>query len=309
MKVVVALGGNALRKKGEGFDYETHYENALLTFRKLADAGFFSGGRKVVITHGNGPQVGMEFMRHFLTKERYPMYPLHALTASTQGWIGYVLEQTLRRVLRERGIEREVATLMTLVEVSPSDPALKRPEKPIGEFMSREKAMELSILTGLPVKEDADRGWRLVVGSPRPLRVINAKIIGALAEVGVVVIGVGGGGVPVTDRLSGVAAVIDKDRASSLLASEIGADALYILTQVPYVYINYGRPNQSPLTKVRVEDLERYMEEGHFAPGSMLPKVEAAIDFIRKGGKRVVITSPEYLVEAERGEAGTTVLP
>ena len=309
MKVVVALGGNALRKKGEGFDYETHYENALLTFRRLAEAGFFAGNRKLVITHGNGPQVGMEFMRHFLTRDRYPMYPLHALTASTQGWIGYILEQTLRRVLREFNLRREVATVITMVEVSPSDPALRNPEKPIGEFMTMERARELSILTGLPVKEDADRGWRLVVGSPRPLRVLNSNIIGALAEAGVIVIGVGGGGIPITDRLSGVSAVIDKDRASSLLANEIGADALYILTQVPYVYINYGKPDQRPLRKVRVGELERYMREGHFAPGSMLPKVEAVIDFIRRGGKWAMITSPEYLLEAERGEAGTVVLP
>ncbi len=309
MKVVVALGGNALRKKGEGFDYETHYENALLTFRKLAESGFFSPERKVIVTHGNGPQVGMEFMRHFLTRDRYPMYPLHALTASTQGWIGYILEQALRKVLMEWGISREVATVVTLVEVSPDDPALKNPEKPIGEFMSRERAMELSILTGLPVKEDANRGWRLVVGSPRPLRVINSRIIGALAEVGVVVIGVGGGGIPVTGKLSGVSAVIDKDRASSLLAREVGADALYILTQVPFVYVNYGKPTQKPLRKVRVKDLERYMEEGHFAPGSMLPKVEAAVDFLKNGGKRVVITSPDYLPETERGDAGTVVLP
>ena len=309
MKVVVALGGNALRRKGEGFDYETHYENALLTFRRLAEAGFFSPDRKVVITHGNGPQVGMEFMRHFLTRDRYPMYPLHALTASTQGWIGYILEQALRRVLRELKMDREITTLVTLVEVSPSDPALKNPEKPIGEFLSREKAQELSILTGLQAKEDANRGWRLVVGSPRPLRVLNSRIVGALAEAGVIVIAVGGGGVPVDGKFSGVSAVIDKDRASALLAKEIGADVLYILTQVPYVYINYGKPSQRPLRKVRVEEIERYAKEGHFAPGSMLPKVEAAMDFLRGGGKRVVITSPEYLTDAERGEAGTVILP
>ncbi|NPA79903.1 MAG: carbamate kinase [Thermotogae bacterium] len=309
MRVVVALGGNALRKKGEGFDYETHYDNALLTFQRLAEAGFFSNDRKVVITHGNGPQVGMEFVRHFLTKERFPMYPLHALTASTQGWIGYILEATLRRTLRERGMEREVATLMTMVEVSPDDPALRDPSKPIGEFMTKEQAMELSILTGLPVKEDANRGWRLVVGSPKPLRVINSRIVKALMEAGVIVIAAGGGGVPVKGDFSGVPAVIDKDRASALLGLEVGADALYILTQVPAVYINYGKPDQRPLRKVRVEELKRYAEEGHFAPGSMLPKVEAAISFVEGGGKRVVITSPDFVAEAERGEAGTVVLP
>ncbi|NPB02906.1 MAG: carbamate kinase [Thermotogae bacterium] len=309
MKVVVALGGNALRRKGEGMDYEVHYENARRTLENLLEGGFFSPNKKLVITHGNGPQVGMEFMRHFLTKERFPMYPLHALTASTQGWIGYILEAHLRALLRNKGIEREVATLLTMVRVSRDDPALRSPSKPIGDFMDRSEALELSILTGLPVKEDAGRGWRLVVGSPRPLEVINAPLINSLIEAGVVVVAVGGGGIPVDEKFSGVPAVIDKDRASALLGLEVRADVLYILTQIPFVYINYNTPKQKPLREVGIHELERLKEEGHFAPGSMLPKVEAAIDFIRGGGKKVVITSPEYLREAERGEVGTFVLP
>ncbi len=309
MKSVIALGGNALRKRGEGFDYETHLENAKITFRYILESGLISGDNSVVITHGNGPQVGMEFMRHFLTKERYPMYPLHALTASTQGWIGYILEQALRSVLREKGLNRDVATLITLIGVSPEDPALKNPDKPIGEFMDQKEAQELSILTGLPTKEDAGRGWRLVVGSPKPLKVENSHIINSLAERGVLVIALGGGGIPVDGRYSGVPAVVDKDKASALLALGIGANALYILTQVPHVYTDYGTERQKEIRRISVEEVLALMEEGHFAAGSMLPKIEAAVEFLKGGGEMVVITSPDHLPDAVRGKAGTLILP
>jgi len=307
LKVVVALGGNALRKKGEGFDFETHFENAYLTFLNLVEAGIFSYENKVCITHGNGPQVGMEFMRNFISKDRFPIYPLDSLTASTQGWIGYIFERALRKIFRERGISREVSTLITLVEVDGRDPSLKDPTKPIGDFLTEEEAKELSIMTGLPVKMDSNRGWRFVVGSPNPLRILNSKVINSLLEMGNVVIAVGGGGIPVDGDLNGVSAVIDKDLASSLLAREIGAEVLMILTEVPEVYLNFGKPNQKPLYEVTLSELKDYLKDGHFAPGSMEPKIRAAINFLEGGGKEALITSPEHLREALMGRRGTRI--
>ncbi len=302
---MIALGGNALRKKGEGFDFETHYENAYMTFLNLADTGIL--WEKVCITHGNGPQVGMEFMRNFISKDRFPIYPLDSLTASTQGWIGYIFERALRKVLRERKINREVCVVITLVEVDKEDPALKDPSKPIGDFLTEREAKELSILTGLDVKEDANRGWRFVVGSPKPLRILNASTINRLIDDGIIVIACGGGGVPVDKDLNGVSAVIDKDRASSLLAKDISAERFIILTEVPEVYINFGKPNQKPIREITVEELKRLIEEGHFAPGSMLPKIEAVIDFIEGGGKEAIITSPQHLKESLKGLRGTFI--
>ncbi len=307
MKIVIALGGNALRKKGEGFDFETHYENAYLTFLNLFEAGIFSSDNSVCITHGNGPQVGMEFMRNFLCKNKFPIYPLDSLTASTQGWIGYILERALRKIFKERGIDREVSTLITLVEIDRKDPSLNHPTKPIGDFLTEEEAKELSIMTGLPVKMDSNRGWRFVVGSPEPIRILNASVIDLLLEKGNVVIALGGGGIPVDSDLNGVPAVIDKDLASSLLAREIGADAFIILTEVPEVYINFGKPNQKPLHIVTVSELKDYLKDGHFAPGSMEPKIRAAIRFLENGGKEALITSPEHLKDALLGRRGTWI--
>jgi len=307
LKIVIALGGNALRKKGEGFDFETHYENAYLTFLNLFEAGIFSPENKVCITHGNGPQVGMEFMRNFLSKDKFPIYPLDSLTASTQGWIGYIFERALRKIFKEKGIDREVSTLITLVEVDKNDPSLKDPTKPIGDFLTEEEAKELSIMTGLPVKMDSGRGWRFVVGSPEPLRILNSNIINSLLEAGKVVIAVGGGGIPVDKDLNGISAVIDKDLASSLLAKEIGADIFIILTEVPEVYINFGKPNQKPLYNATVSELKDYLKDGHFAPGSMGPKIRAVIRFLEGGGKEALITSPEYLKEALLGRRGTRI--
>lgn len=305
MKTVIALGGNALRKKGEGFDFETHYENAYMTFLNLADTGILQ--EKICITHGNGPQVGMEFMRNFISKDKFPIYPLDSLTASTQGWIGYIFERALRKVLREKGIKREVCVVITLVEVDKEDPELKNPSKPIGDFLTEKEAKELSILTGLDVKEDANRGWRFVVGSPKPLKILNSSIINRLMDEGVIVIACGGGGIPVDKDLNGVPAVIDKDRASSLLANDISAERFIILTEVPEVYINFGKPNQKPIRDITVEELKRLIDEGHFAPGSMLPKIEAVIDFIERGGKEAIITSPQHLKETLKGLRGTFI--
>jgi Carbamate kinase len=307
LKAVIALGGNALRKKGEGFDFETHYENAYFTFLNLIEAGIFSFENKICITHGNGPQVGMEFMRNFFSKEKFPIYPLDSLTASTQGWIGYILERALRKIFSERGINRGISTLITLVEVDKDDPSLKNPTKPIGDFLNEEEAKELSIMTGLQVKMDSNRGWRFVVGSPEPLRILNADTINSLLEMDNVVIAVGGGGIPVDRDLNGVPAVIDKDLASSLLAREIGADIFIILTEVPEVYINFGKPNQKPLHNVSVSELKKYLEERHFAPGSMEPKIRAVIKFLESGGKEALITSPEHLKEALEGRRGTWI--
>ncbi len=309
MRAVVALGGNALRKKGEPFDLETHEKNARIAAESLRE---FLLDNEVVITHGNGPQVGEEFFRNVFTSGKVFTMSLDYLNAETQGWIGYLLEKSIRNAFLRHGESRSIATLVTLVRVDASDPAFQNPTKYVGRFFSREEAEELREKYGWTFKEDADRGWRVVVPSPEPLEVLNADAVSTLLEAGFVVIAAGGGGIPVVvenGEIRGVEAVIDKDLASARLASQIGADTLIILTEVEKVYLNYGKPDQKPLDRVRVDELERYYREGHFPPGNMGPKVRAVIDFLRRGGKRAIITSLYTFREALEGKTGTHVLP
>ncbi len=308
--LVIALGGNALRKKGEDFSVETQYRNVLRSMQNLLP--LFTPERRIAITHGNGPQVGVEFHRNILARDWYPPYPLDVLNANTEGWIGYLIVNALHQVFQEHGIQREALAVVTRVEVDPDDPAFQNPTKPIGDFYTEEEARKLQEVLGLPVREDAGRGWRAVVPSPWPRHVVEAPVIRGLVEQGVVTVAVGGGGIPVVRRdhgYQGVAAVIDKDRASAVLALEIGARRLIILTEVDEVYLHFGTPQARPLHHLTVAEAERYLREGHFPPGNMGPKVEAALHFLKNGGKEVIITSIERAHEALQGRAGTHFQP
>ncbi len=307
---VIALGGNALLRKGEPKTFDYQAKNVQITVEKLIE--IFKSGYNVVMTHGNGPQVGIEVLRNLCLQEKFPPFPLDALNANTEGWIGYIMARSLRNSFRKHNIKREVVAIVTQVVVDENDPGFQNPSKPVGDFMSEEEARELAKKYGWEVREDAGRGWRRVVPSPIPKKTIEAPIIKKLYEEGTVVIASGGGGVPVVEKngmLEGVQAVIDKDRASALLALEIGASMLVILTQVPYAYINFGKPDQKELKEVSLGEIKKYYKEGHFAAGSMGPKIEAAITFLENGGEVVIITSIERAREALERKAGTIITP
>ncbi len=308
--LVIALGGNALRKKGEDFSIDTQYANVLRSMQNLLP--LFTKGRKIAITHGNGPQVGVEFHRNILAREWYPPYPLDVLNANTQGWIGYLIVNALHQVFQEHGISRAAVGVITRVEVDPKDPAFQNPTKPIGDFYTEEEAQRLQEVLGLPMREDAGRGWRAVVPSPWPQHVVEAPVIRNLVSQGVVTVAVGGGGIPVVRQnhgYQGIPAVIDKDRASAVLALEIGARRLIILTEVDQVYLNFGTPQAQPLDHLTAAQAAAYLAEGQFPPGNMGPKIEAALHFLRGGGQEVIITSIERATEALAGTAGTHIHP
>jgi carbamate kinase len=308
---VVALGGNAISNPHELDTITNQFRHTRDALSGVAD--LIKRGYRVAITHGNGPQVGNALLRVELTKERAPVLPLGIIVADTEGGMGYMLEQCLRNILLRRGVMGNVVTIVTQVLVDPEDNALKNPTKYIGQFYSEDEAKLLAEREGWSVKKDGDRGWRRVVGSPQPLSMLNGDVIKQLIASGTIVIAAGGGGIPVYKEadgwLEGVDAVIDKDRASAILATDIGAQELFILTDAEFVAINFGKPEQKYLTQVQVSELERYYREGHFPAGSMGPKVEAAIRFIRNGGKRVIICALEKFMESLDGHSGTTILP
>ncbi|MFQ5585820.1 MAG: carbamate kinase, partial [Thermodesulfobacteriota bacterium] len=268
-------------------------------------------GYRIVITHGNGPIVGNIVIQNEAARNTIPPMPLYICDADSEGGIGFVIQQTLYNRLRRIHTVREVVTVITQVVVDEGDPAFEEPTKPIGPFYSRDEAGVLEREKGWRVVEDSGRGYRRVVPSPQPLRVIESNVIGELAASGVVVIAAGGGGVPVIElpdgRLRGVEAVIDKDLATTVLAGEIGAERIINLTQVDRVYLNFGQENQRGLRDVTLDEIRGYYDEGHFPPGSMGPKVEAAIMFLEKGGREVIITAPECIEEAMEGRGGTRI--
>ena len=304
-RIVIALGGNALGN--------TPYEQIKLveqTAKPIAD--LIANGNQVIIAHGNGPQVGMINLGMSTAAEAGAIksdMPFPECGAMSQGYIGYHLQNAIGNELTARGISKDVATVVTQVLVDENDPAFQRPSKPIGAFYDKETADRIVAERGYTFVEDAGRGYRRVVPSPKPVDVIEKNMVNALVEQGFVVITVGGGGIPVIrkdGRLVGTPAVIDKDFASAKLAELVRADALVILTAVDRVAINWGKPNQESLDEMTVEQAERYCEEGHFAPGSMLPKVKAAISFAKTGGE-AIIASLENAEAAVRGESGTRV--
>ena len=307
---VIAIGGNSLIKDSRHMSVLDQYRAAGETAHHIA--GLIAGGWRVVITHGNGPQVGFILMRSELAKDVLHQVPLESCVADTQGAIGYQIQQTLENELRRRRMNQPVATVVTQVLVEAKDPAFRDPSKPIGPFYSEADAKFHAEKDGWQLKEDAGRGWRRVVPSPRPRAIIEEPVIWELLKRNIVVIAVGGGGIPVVKRkgggLQGCAAVIDKDAASALLAAHLRADLLVISTGVDKVAINFGKPDQRDLDRITAAEARRYLKQGHFAAGSMKPKIEAALFYLRHGGRRVIITQPHLLEQAVAGRTGTHVV-
>ena len=304
---LLAIGGNSLIRAGQNGSVGEEQAHARATSRAIA--ALVADGWRLLVTHGNGPQVGAALVRsERAADEVYPL-TLNMCGAATQGEIGYVLQQALGQALAERGVDRPVATVLTQVAVSDEDPAFQHPTKPIGPFYTREQADDRHRRLGWTMIETPN-GMRRVVPSPEPLAIVEGDVIRALLDRGVLVIGLGGGGIPVVrrgDRRVGVDAVIDKDRASALLATRIRVELFVILTDVDQVSLDYRQPTERPLGRVTAAELERYLRQGQFPPGSMGPKVEAALRFLGDGGREVIITSPERLADAVGGRAGTHV--
>ncbi len=309
--IVIAIGGNSLIRDSEHMTVYDQYKACGETSKHIA--GVVEAGHRVVITHGNGPQVGFILLRSELAKDKLHEVPLDTCGADTQGAIGYQIAQTLGNELRRQQVASEVVAMVTQTLVDYADPAFVSPAKPIGPFYSEEVALQYKEREGWQVREDAGRGWRRVVPSPQPLEIIEEPAIRTLLEHGVTVVAAGGGGIPTVrgadGDLEGVAAVIDKDLTSCLLAKNLGASIFMMSTAVDRVALFYGKPEQRDLDRVTVAEAKEYMAEGHFAPGSMEPKIRAAIDFLEQGGERTIITKPDMMESALRGEAGTHIVP
>ena len=305
-KVVVALGGNALGKSPE---------EQLKLVKNTASSliGLIAAGNQVVISHGNGPQVGaINLGMNFAAEHgKTAAFPFPECGAMSQGYIGYHLQQSLENELHHRWMNKSVATIVTQIAVDPNDPAFENPSKPVGDFYTKEQADEIAKEKGYTFKEDAGRGYRQVVPSPLPMKIMELDSIKTLIDADKLVIAGGGGGVPViiTDKgLEGVPAVIDKDRSSALLADKIDADKLIILTAVDHVYVNYGKPDEKALKTLNVAEAQKYMKEGQFAAGSMLPKIEACLSFVEDHPEReALITSLDGLDDALAGKVGTVI--
>lgn len=308
-RIVIALGGNALEAK----DSRPTAENQLKTVKRTCEyiADISAMGYEIAIVHGNGPQVGRILLASETAKDITPVMPFDVCGAMSQGYIGYHLQQSLKYALNTRNINIPVLTVAAQVIVDSSDPAFSRPEKPIGPFYTEAESRELIKTKGYQMKEDAGRGWRRVVPSPLPRRIVEIKSIRSLWDEAIVIC-CGGGGIPVTEQkdgtLNGVAAVIDKDLAAELLAEHVNADILMILTEVEKVAVNWNRPDQKDLDTMSLKEGAQYIKEGQFAPGSMLPKVEAAMKFVRAyPGRKAIITSLDKAMEALDGKTGTIV--
>jgi carbamate kinase len=308
--IVIAIGGNSLIKDAQHMSVPDQYVAVMATAHHITD--LIERGYRIVITHGNGPQVGFILLRSEYSRGLLHQVPLDSIVADTQGALGYQIQQALENEFRRRGLKKYVATVITQTLVDGHDPAFAKPDKPIGQFYSREQAEDRMRVENWAMIEDAGRGWRRVVASPKPTRIIEAGVIKHLVKDGYVVIAAGGGGIPVVadaqGLLKGTAAVIDKDLASAVLAAEIGANLLVIATAVEKVCLNFGKPNQRSLDAMTLAEARQYIVEGHFAPGSMLPKVEACMWFIEQSGREALITSSEALLAALEGRSGTRVV-
>ena len=309
-KLVIALGGNALQEAGKPATAQAQLEVVEKTSEYIAD--IVERGYEVIVAHGNGPQVGRIVIQNEVASAATPAMPFDVCGAMSQGMIGYHIQQGLSKVLRHRGINKNVVTIVTQVVVDKDDPKFKAPSKPIGPFYTEEEAKAIAAEKGYTMKEDAGRGWRRVVASPLPVEIVELDAVKTLNDAGFVVVTVGGGGIPVIRNdagdLEGVAAVIDKDLASEKLARDMDADALVILTAVEKVSINFKKPDQKDLDRMSAAEAKQYIKEGHFAPGSMLPKIEAALSFVEsKPGRIAIITSLDKAVDAIEGRAGTTI--
>jgi carbamate kinase len=308
---VVAFGGNALLRPEDRGTQEEQIARAKQAARWLAE--IVRHEYKLIVVHGNGPQVGNILVQAEEASTKIPPQSLDVCVAQTEGSMGFLLQQAIRNRLDSIGIGGDVATILTEVEVDPVDPAFKRPTKPIGPFFTRYRAEALERDLGWTMREDAGRGWRHVVPSPRPLRILNIETIVHMLESAAVVIAAGGGGIPVVrgrdSQWRGVEAVIDKDFSSSLLASELKAEMYVVLTGVAKVALDFDKPSQRTVDRLTVVEAQRYLSEGQFPAGSMGPKIEAAIQFVTRGGKQVLITDVEHLRDALAGREGTLILP
>jgi carbamate kinase len=305
---VIALGGNALAPAGERSNIYDQFRHTRASLGPIVDLAM--DGWNVCVVHGNGPQVGDELVRNELARYNAPPLPLGVLVAATAGWIGYMVQQSIENALRRLGSHRNVATIVTQVQVDPNDPALKEPTKFIGREVKEKRAAELE-REGHKLKKDGHGRLRRVVGSPTPVAIHELPIIKTLVEAGVIVIAVGGGGAPVYEDPAlgweGIDAVVDKDLAAAVLARDLGAELLLILTDVDAVYLDWGKPTKRPLTTITIDEAERLGREGQFGEGSMAPKIRAAVDFVRRTGGRAVITELQRGRDAVRGKAGTTI--
>jgi len=310
---VVAIGGNSLIKSKQHQTVQDQYKAAQETSTHLVD--MIEAGWDIAVGHGNGPQVGFILRRSEIAHKVEGMHevPLDVCGADSQGAIGYSLQQTLYNELKKRGINKTAATVITQVRVDANDLAFQTPAKPIGTFMEEDEAMQKKEELGWNVVEDAGRGWRRVVASPLPVEIMELEAIKALIDSGTITITVGGGGIPVIESEAGLvckAAVIDKDFASAFLANEINADLLLISTAVEKVSLNFGKPDQVDLDQITVAEAKEYLAEGtHFAKGSMEPKIKAIVKFLEQGGKEAIVTNPENIGRALKGETGTRIVP
>ena len=309
--IVIAIGGNSLITDPKRVTVPAQYEAAFATASNMAS--ILVSDHRIAIVHGNGPQVGFILRRAQIARNELHLVPLDSCVADTQGALGYNIQTAIRNVLGGLHQTRNVTTVVTEVLVDRNDPSFSSPSKPIGSFMSEEEAMRRRDEDGWDVAEDAGRGWRWVVPSPRPIEILELDVIRQLVETGTVTIAAGGGGIPVIrdeqDHYIGVEAVIDKDLAASLLARSLEADRFVISTAVDKVYLNYGKPDQRGLESLTAAEARVYMTQGHFARGSMLPKIEAIVEFVEATGKEGIITDPEHLAEALKGKAGTHITP
>ena len=306
---LIAVGGNSLIRAGEKGTIAEQLANARRT--AAAIVALIHDGHSLVVTHGNGPQVGASLLRSERASDQVYSHSLDVCDASTQGEIGYLLQQSIANEMAASGLEIPVATVLTQVVVSRDDPAMSRPTKPVGPFYSQADAEDRRRQLGWQIVEDASRGYRRVVPSPEPIEIVELEVVRMLMDRGVLVIAVGGGGIPVVrsgDRLDGIEAVIDKDRASALLATKLGVDRFIISTDADRVYLDYRKPTQRPIAAATLAEMEAHMADGQFPPGNMGPKIESALRFIRAGGHEVIITSNEHLARAVAGEAGTHIV-
>jgi carbamate kinase len=308
--VVIAIGGNSLISDNGHQSVSDQYDAAAQTCVHIASM-LKEEDLRLVVTHGNGPQVGFILRRSEIAAPELHMVPLDSCVADTQGALGYQLQRAMHNEFRRRGVARTAVTVVTQVLVDKNDPALLAPNKPIGSFMSQEQAEVHRIKDGWALVEDSGRGWRRVVASPQPRAILELEAVKGLLDAGFVVVAGGGGGIAVVEDeqgdLTGVPAVIDKDLASSLMARQLKAELLIISTAVEKVCLNFGKPNQKSLSTMTLAEAKQYIAEGHFKPGSMLPKVQAVVDFLEGGGVQAIITDPEHLAAALQGKAGTSV--
>jgi len=306
---VIAIGGNSLIKSKDKISMPDQLQAVKETCECIAT--MIAKGWNVVITHGNGPQVGFLLRRAEIAASDLPVMPLDIIGADTQGAIGYMIQQSMNNLMKKQGIDRHCVTVVTQVRVDAADPAFANPAKPIGSFMSKEEAEKHRVEDGWSVVEDAGRGWRRVVPSPYPMEIVEQQAIQDLIEKGYLVVAAGGGGIPVVEKdgqLEGIAAVIDKDHASSLLAARIKAELFLISTAVDKVALNFGKENQKNLDRITLAEAKQYAAEGHFAAGSMGPKISAAIKYLENGGQEALITSPEKIDAALAGQSGTWIV-